>query len=356
MVIFFRNIGTASKVRLLFFVTLFVVCSALDASAQRRNPAQISLENVVRLPIDTIKTDDSGTCVIIYSNNTWRFHHPQLDTLDNLSIYRYNWDTLSIFSYRNIELSDMAPVIEMRLVDSLRDFSAPIVGKIFSRYGPRGRWGRNHNGVDIPLKVGEPILSTFDGKVRYARYNTGGFGYMVIIRHKNGLESYSAHLSRLNVKTGDIVKAGQIIGFGGNTGRSRGPHLHFEMRYQDQAFDPEYLIDFESGSLRYMTFALEKEFFNIRSRASEELEEGDDDYIEVNEILAMANDSTGKQLASGDAARPKSSVDNVYHKITSGDMLGKIALTYGVSVNQICRLNNISRTTILQLGRKLRIK
>lgn len=353
---FLRNIGTQSKVWLLGLCALFALCSAPYASAQHRAPAQISLENVVRLPIDTITADGSGTCVIIYSNNTWEFYHPQLDTIRSLNIYRHNWDSLSIFSYRNIELKDISPVIELRLVDSLGDFSSPIIGKIFSRYGPRGRRGRNHNGIDIPLKVGEPILSIFDGKVRYARYNTGGFGYMVIIRHKNGLESYSAHLSRLNVKSGDIVKAGQIIGFGGNTGRSRGPHLHFEIRYQDQAFDPEYLIDFQSGSLRYMTFALERKFFNIRSRASEELEEDDDDYIEVNEILAMANDSTGKKLASGAAARPKSSSESVYHRITSGDMLGKLALTYGVTVNQICRLNNISRTTVLKLGRNLRIK
>ncbi len=105
-----------------------------------------------------------------------------------------------------------------------------------------------------------------------------------------------------------------------------------------------------------MTFALEKQYFNIRSRASEELEEDDDDYVGVSEILASADDSTGARMASGEAAKPKPSGEAVYHTIKSGDMLGKLASRYGVSVDQICRLNNISRTTILQLGRKLRIK
>ena len=102
---------------------------------------------------------------------------------------------------------------------------------------------------------------------------------MVIVRHENGLETWYAHLSRINVAVNDYVKSGQVIGFGGSTGRSRGPHLHFEMRYCDQTFDPEFIIDFQSGQLRYQTFALEKKFFNIHSRASEILEEDDDDFM-----------------------------------------------------------------------------
>ena len=97
--------------------------------------------------------------------------------------------------------------------------------------------------------------------------NTGGFGNLVIVRHPNGLETWHAHLSKLNVQVNEYVKTGQVIGFSGNTGRSRGPHLHFEMRYCDQTFDPEFIIDFPTGCLKYHTFALEKSFFNIHSRA-----------------------------------------------------------------------------------------
>lgn len=107
-------------------------------------------------------------------------------------------------------------MVDLNLVKDLSGFKAPVVGSVLSKYGPRGR--RNHNGVDIPLKIGEPIYAAFDGKIRYAKYNTGGFGNLVIVRHENGLETWHAHLSKLNVKVNDYVKCGQVIGFCGSTG------------------------------------------------------------------------------------------------------------------------------------------
>lgn len=337
---------------------LVLIFLTLGSVAQRRRSkptiaAQLPVERVKKVPLDTIATGEKGTFVVIYSNNTWEFHRPQLSDMDNLNIFRHNWDTTSIFSYRNIELKDIPEVVELKLTEDLGDFCSPTVGAVLAKYGPRSRT-RRHNGVDIPLKVGEPILATFDGKVRYAKYNTGGFGYLVIIRHKNGLETYSAHLSRLNVKVGDFVKAGQVVGFGGSTGRSRGPHLHFEMRYMDQTFDPEHLIDFSSGSLRYMTFALQKGYFNIHSRASEILEDGDDE-MGVSDILAAADDSTAIRAQA--APKPaQSTTGAVYHTVVSGDMLSKLAVKYGVSVDQICRLSGITRTSMLNLKQRLRIK
>lgn len=353
-----------TQIKMIRTIAIIILClTSVCASAQKRKkrpsgpPQQISADKVVKTPIDTIATADDGTYVVIYSNNTWEFHRPQMSALEELNIYRHNWDTASIFAYRNVELSDIPSVVELKLVEDLGDYCHPIIGTISSPYGPRGRRGRRHNGVDIPLKIGEPILSTFDGKVRYAKYNSGGFGYLVIVRHKNGIETYSAHLSRLNVKPGDYVKAGQIIGFAGNTGRSRGPHLHFEVRYLDQTFDPQRLFDFESGALRYKTFALNKEFFNIHSRASEMLEDGEDDEtLGVNEILASSDDSTAVRITKPEEVKPKTQSSTVYHTIKSGDMLGKLAIKYGVSIDEICRLNKITRTTVLQLGRKLRIK
>ncbi len=342
--------------------TLAIACIFAPAVAMAQ-PGQIGLESVVKVPLDTIEAQEPGRYIILYTNNSWEYYLPELFKKSQIDILNNEWDTTTLFSYRNTKLEDIPDVVELSLVGELGDFHPPIVGRVFSRYGPRGRY-RNHNGVDIPLKVGEPIYSTFDGRVRFADYNKGGYGYLVIVRHSNGLETYSGHLSRLNVKSGDYVVAGQVIGFGGNTGRSSGPHLHYEIRYKDHAFDPERLIDFEGGALRYWTFALEKGYFNIRSRASEELEEHYED-VGVSEILAMADDSAALRVASGRIEENKKSVPKksaavsqgaIYHTIKSGDMLSKLSVRYGVSVNQICRLNNITRTTILKLGRRLRIK
>jgi len=286
----------------------------------------------------------------------------EIARMDTLPVYKEHWDTTQVFAYKSVQLSDLPPLLELNLIRDLSEFTPPLIGNVFSKYGPRGR--RDHNGVDIPAKLGDPIYATFEGKVRYAKFNTGGFGNLVIIRHPNGLETWSAHLHKMEVKVGDYVATGQLIGLAGRTGRAYGVHLHFELRYCDQTFDPEFVIDFPTGSLKYQTFALEKAYFNIRSRASELLEEdegydfqllaaGDSDTtssVDILERIALAQKASSNNTASESQGNP------IYHTIVSGDMLGKLAIKYGVSIDQICRLNGITRTTILSLGRKLRVK
>lgn len=337
----------------LLLVTSLVFPVVTYSQSSKYSSSAPSIEELPRRPMDTIKTQDPETRVIIFSNNTWEFYRPVLpERIKNAEVYKINWDTSSVFSYRNIELSHLPEVVNLHLVDNLDEFCSPTRGNVISKYGPRRR--RNHNGVDIPLKVGEPLFAAFEGKVRYAKYNTGGFGNLVIIRHPNGLETWYAHQSKLNCSVGDYVKAGQVIGYGGSTGRSFGPHLHFEMRYQDQTFDPDFLIDFPSGQLKYQTFALQKRYFNIHSRASEILEE--DDYEEVlaaGSIVGAADDSTAIRVVE---AKPKTASQPVYYKIRSGDNLGKIAIKHGTTVENLCRLNKITRTTTLQINRSLRVK
>lgn len=350
--------------RTAFIIILALFIVSTSAQRRRKKPAvvtQLPVEKVKKTPLDTIATPDKDTYVIIYSNNTWEFLRPKFADMDKMQIFKHNWDTTSIFSYRNIALDDIPPAVEIKLVSDLDGFCAPMRGVVLSKYGPRGRRGRSHNGVDIPLKVGEPILAAFDGKVRYSKYNTGGYGFMVIVRHKNGLETYYGHLSRLNVGIGDYVKAGQVIGFGGSTGRSTGPHLHFETRYMDQSFDPEHLFDFAAGELRYTNFSLEKRYFNIHSRASELLEEDDDDTpIGASEIIADANndEAQAEKVTEKPGEKPvvKPAAGPVYHSVVSGDVLSRLAQKYGVTVDQICRLSGITRTSTLQLKQRLRIK
>lgn len=108
------------------------------------------------------------------------------------------------------------------------------------------RWGRWHQGNDFACKIGTPVKSVWGGKVRYAQMNHGGFGKLVIVRHPNGLETYYAHLNGFNVKVNDYVDPGQILGWVGTTGHSSGPHLHFEVRFMDNPFDPELIFGSDS--------------------------------------------------------------------------------------------------------------
>ncbi|HBK95324.1 MAG TPA: hypothetical protein DDZ69_09955, partial [Porphyromonadaceae bacterium] len=113
---------------------------------------------------------------------------------------------------------------------NLTNFSMPHVGRMTSNFGRRGS-RRYHYGIDLKLQVGDTIYAAFDGKVRVQQYERRGYGYYAVIRHVNGLETVYGHLSKFLVKENDFVKSGQPIALGGNTGRSTGPHLHFETRF-----------------------------------------------------------------------------------------------------------------------------
>ncbi|MBP3425936.1 MAG: peptidoglycan DD-metalloendopeptidase family protein [Rikenellaceae bacterium] len=342
-------------------LTLLVVLAASMAGVVAQQRPTIRLSDRPHRPIDTLATEREGVKLVLYSDLTYDYIDLRRQKWAEDEIFCGHWDTLKIFAYRDIELKDLPEEIEVKLLDALDDYHCPVMGRIVSRYGPRGR--RNHNGIDLALKTGEPIHATFPGRVRYATYNTGGFGNLIILRHPNGLETYYAHLSRINVKVGDWVAAGEVIGYGGSTGRSRGPHLHFEVRYCDQTFDPQHLIDFETGNLKYGTFLLERRYFNIRSRATEGLED-DESLIDPSALVSKADSDSisAAILAEVDrkdreaAAKAAEERAAKYHTIRSGDTLGGIARRYGTSVSAICRLNGISTKTTLRIGRKLRVR
>lgn len=351
------------------FIAAVAVCLAIcqTASAQRTPPR---IEDLPKISVDTVMTGDPDTYVILYSNNTWSYYRPNMDVYDDLHVFSTNWIDSHVFAYRNIELKDLPEVVDLNVVYNEAEFFCPYQGRVTHKYGPRGR--RNHNGVDIPLKIGEPVYAAFEGKVRYSKLNTGGFGNLVIIRHKNGLETWYAHLSKRNIEEGEYVKPGQVLGYGGTTGRSTGAHLHFEMRYCDQSFDPEFIIDFENGRIKTHTFALQKSYFNIHSRATDMLDEDDSgagydyrDLLDPNiELLAELGDSTAVALLASEEFRKKQAEAKAkeelkkaqYHTVRSGDMLGKISQRYGVSVSQLCRLNNIKTTSVLSLGQRIRVR
>ena len=114
-------------------------------------------------------------------------------------------------------------------------------GYITSVFGER--WGRLHKGIDISGNIGDPVMASFDGVVKSRFYEKDGYGNIIILKYSNGLETRYAHMNSFKVKEGDRVKKGDIIGSVGNTGRSTGPHLHFELRINGSPVDPEGYIN-----------------------------------------------------------------------------------------------------------------
>ena len=229
-----------------------------------------------------------------------------------LSLYP-NWNNQYVHAYGNAIIPDTYTI-------DLTGFHMPTPStKITSPFGPR--WRRMHNGLDLKVNIGDTIVAAFDGKVRIVKYERRGYGKYVVIRHDNGLQTVSVHLSKQLVEENQLVKAGEVIGLGGNTGRSTGSHLHFETRFLGIAINPIYMFDFPKQDIVADTYTFR------RTQGSKR---------------AGSHDT---QVADGTIR---------YHKVKSGDTLSRIAKLRGVSVSTLCKLNRIKPTTTLRIGQVLR--
>ncbi len=294
--------------------------------------------------LDTLDTANPHIKILLLSDYTWRYYKDANYGRDLAEFNEY-WNDMQPDPY-HVGLDALPDEIALWIVDSLCGYRCPNQTEVYSKFGYRHR--RRHQGVDLPLKTGTPVYAAFDGKVRMSKYYRG-YGNLVVLRHENGLETFYGHLSKLMVQEGDWVNAGSIIGLGGSTGRSTGPHLHFETRYKGYAFDPQWLIDFPSGTLRHRLFVLKKKYLNAGSKYVPEDEQEEIDILE--------GDAKDREEAAAKAeAERKAQSAAQYHKIRSGDTLGAIASRYGTTVNKLCRLNGISGRTVLRIGRKIRVK
>lgn len=230
------------------------------------------------------------------------------------SLFFENWDNTKLNPY-GLKVTE---VTDSFVVDC-SNFCPPTQNVVTSEFGPR--WARLHCGIDLRVKVGDSIRAAFDGKVRIKRVGSRrkGYGYFVLLRHPNGLETLYAHLSKILVEAEQEVKAGEVIALGGNTGRSTGPHLHFETRYQGIPINPRNIIDF-------------KEFAVY-----------DDNYL-------VTRKGSFKEWTDYVNSPAK------YYKVRRGDCLSKIAKRHRTTVKRICRLNRITTKTVLRPGRRLRVR
>lgn len=313
-------------------LTVIQVDTLKQDSVVNRRVSPVHTLGVVSV-IDTLSTPSEQISIVLFNDNTWRYVLAE-GFRNDTTIFDDHWNTTAANAYTDIELNSFPDATPIQLVDSLRSYHYPYIGRITSRYGPRR--GRAHQGLDISLKVGDPVYAVFDGKVRLSKA-AGNYGNLVIIRHNNGLETYYAHLSERSVQMGDWVVAGQQIGLGGNTGRSTGPHLHFEVRYRGQSFDPERIIDFKTGELRREELLLKRRHFSIYAKYEQDF----DDEVEIAKI---------------EEEERKAAQAIKYHTVRSGDTLGALARKYGTTVNRICQLNGIKSTSILRIGQKLRVR
>jgi len=260
--------------------------------------------------VDTVETENGP--ILLYKNHTWEYIQGEPEIMhpdkDSTGVFSHDWINDQLFKFRNH--SDSVKDTILILCSAERQFTIPIYGKLDCGFSYM------HKGLDILLNLGDTVRAAFDGVVRYARYNRGGFGNLIIIRHYNGLETLYAHLSKISVKDNQMIKSGDPIALGGSTGRSLSPHLHFEVRYQDLPIDPLKVIDFENKRLITPTILITRRVF-------------------------YPSDSVGNAL---------------YHKVKSGDTIGLLAKKYHTSVKDICTLNKIKPTTTLKIGSSLRVR
>ena len=226
------------------------------------------------------------------------------------------WNNTRVHAFGN------AVVVPDTFRIDMTGFAMPTTNtKITSKFGPRRR--RMHNGIDVKVYIGDTIRAAFSGKVRMVKYERRGYGKYVVIRHENGLETIYGHLSKQMVSEDQYVEAGEVIGLGGNTGRSTGSHLHFETRFLGQAINPALLFDFEKQDIVTDTYLFKKG--NNRYRRS--------------------SSKAGVVASNGDAQ---------YYKVRKGDSLSRISQKTGVSIDRLCKLNGITRRTTLRINQVLK--
>jgi len=242
------------------------------------------------------------------------------------------------YAHRATELPDSFLI-------NLKHFCMPTTSKVVtSNFGRR--WGRMHKGIDVKVYIGDTIRAAFSGKVRIVRYEARGYGNYVVIRHYNGLETIYGHMSKHLVEENQVVKAGDPIGLGGNTGRSTGSHLHFETRLCGVALNPALMFDFRNQDVTGDTYMFHKDTYQNESVLANKRNGKSD--------ASLASSSNGSSRGKSGNSSSAASADVRYHKVRRGETLSSIAKKRGTTVAKLCKLNHISKRMRIRPGQILR--
>lgn len=252
------------------------------------------------------------------------------------------WNTSGVHVYGKQNLPESYKI-------DLRNFVMPTPSRnVTSHYGYRRQFGRNHLGLDIKVYTGDTIVSAWDGKVRVVKYEPSGWGRYVVVRHANGLETLYAHLSKQIVEVDQVVKAGEPIGLGGNTGRSTGSHLHLECRLLGEPINPELLFDFPNQDMTGDYYVWHNDGNSHRRDVNYDIASAERQAEE--DLAIMASGTTPQQIAQRETAAPKAR----YHKVKKGDSAFSIAQKVGISVDQLLKANGLSKRSKLHPGQLLK--
>jgi len=317
---------------ILLFLFILTVISSF-AQKENINTSPNTMENTdIEIVLDSIEQEDTTI---------------ELFPADDL--YKNLWNCTNI-KYPKTDFARKNDTILFTLVEpNDYPFVQPFKGRILSKFGPRH--GRIHTGTDIKLHLGDSVFCAFDGKVRLAQ-KFSGYGNLVLVRHKNGIETIYAHLKTIKVKVNEPIKAGDLIGFGGRTGRATTEHLHFETRIFGDPFDSNKYIDFENFTLRTNQIYYKNKQIYI------DIDKIKGDKTVPPSVLASKSDSLNINKNKSKAS-VSSDIDDgnfIQHVIRSGDNLWSIAKKYNTTVKNICEINKISVNHILKIGTLIYIR
>lgn len=243
-------------------------------------------------------------------------------------VFTEGWNSQRVNPFSDSQVPDKA------IID-VRGYHMPVPGGVTSNYGYRARFGRMHKGIDLKLKPNDTIYAAFDGKVRVSKYEAKGFGNYLIIRHPNKLETIYGHMNKALVKPGQTVRAGQPIGLGGSTGRSTGPHLHFETRYMGYAINPAAIFDFANHTTH-------SDFYTFTKSS----------YTQPRNYASSAPSSPQATTSYKPAAPNTTGI----YTVKSGDTISSIAMSNGISRTRLLQLNGLSSDAVLRPGQVLKVK
>lgn len=322
-------INLNKKITVLLFTAL--AAAGLSVSAQNfRLPGQHTEQSQNLLANQTTSKPNT---LVMPSVNYLEFEEEDEPEGD---LYEVGWNSGFVNCYANVDVPD-------RMEIDVRKFSMPHPGYMTSPYGYRKRFKRMHKGVDIHINTGDTIRAAFDGRVRLTRYEAKGYGYYVVLRHYNDLETVYGHLSKFLVEPDQYVKAGDPIALGGNTGRSTGPHLHFETRYMGYAINPAAIFDFANQTTHTDYYTFDKNTYQLARNFSPE----------ANAAYAVEYNKANPRKPAAKTTSGKASSKTV--TVKKGDSLAKIAARNHTTVSKLCKLNGMTTKSTIVPGQKLRV-